>query len=281
MYFKSIFQIIFIALLFSNCTKEKLGSKLMLVEKIQLDSVVNECSGIAFYDKKLWTVNDSGGGNVLYEINEDGRIINKHEIDFAVNKDWENLTTDDEYVYIADIGNNFGDRKDLKIYQLNNDLSLNQEISIVYNDQIDFNNRLEHNFDAESSIIYKGNLWVFTKNHQNDSCNVYTKSLNTNSELFKINTITTNGLVTDAYFEISSQKLYLLIYNYSGNEFICHLDIYQGLESNTLTLLDSFLLPINEQAEALTKIDDNEFLIGTEREGINIGGHLYRIRIED
>ncbi len=267
--------------LFTNCTKEKLGTNFNLIGTTVLDSTINECSGLTVFDNKLWTINDSGAGETLFQINESGTIIKTHNINNALNLDWECLASDNEYLYIGDIGNNFGFRKDLKIYQLNNDLSVNQEFNVAYNDQVDFTNRLSHNFDAEAIVVDQGLLWVFTKNHQNDSCNIYHKILSENSNLNKIGAIQTNGLVTDAYYDSEEDKTYLLMYIIEGSEFTCTLNIYTGLRSNELTLNKSILLPITEQAEAFTKIKSYEFLIGTEREGTNKGGNLYHIRLEE
>jgi hypothetical protein len=267
--------------LITNCTKEKLGTNFNLIGTTVLDSTINECSGLAVFDNKLWTINDSGGGEILFQINESGSIIKTHNINNAINLDWECLASDNEYLYIGDIGNNFGFRQDLKIYQLNNDLSINQEFNVVYNDQFNFSNRLSHNFDAEAMIVDQGKLWVFTKNHQNDSSNIYYKILTEDSNLNKIGEIQTNGLVTDAYYDSVEDQTYLLIYIIDGAKFVCTLNIYSGLSSNELILNKSYLLPITEQAEAFTKVESNEFLIGTEREGINKGGKLYRIRIEE
>ena len=54
----------------------------------------------------------------MYYLSKKGEIKYKRKISSAKNKDWEDITRDDKYIYIADMGNNFNNRKDLKIYKI-------------------------------------------------------------------------------------------------------------------------------------------------------------------
>ena len=64
------------------------------------------------------------GKPALYAINPDGTGLTKHKITGAINRDWEDIAQDSTYFYIADMGNNFGYRKDLTIYIVQHDFSL-------------------------------------------------------------------------------------------------------------------------------------------------------------
>ncbi|MBL6943693.1 MAG: T9SS C-terminal target domain-containing protein, partial [Bacteroidales bacterium] len=78
---------------------------------------IQESSGLAYFNEKLWTINDSGGLPVIYAFDTIvGQIVQRIIVDNAINIDWESLATDDDYIYIGDFGNNLGNRDDLAIY---------------------------------------------------------------------------------------------------------------------------------------------------------------------
>ena len=146
-----------------------------------LNDDVKETSGLANVNGKLYTHNDSGGSNLLYEINAlTGDVIRSITVNGATNVDWEDLANDDTHLYIADIGNNLGSRSDLKIYKiLKSDLDANitvnaETISFSYADQSTFTYApFTTPYDAEALIAYNGQLYVFTKNWENLMSKVY------------------------------------------------------------------------------------------------------------
>jgi hypothetical protein len=90
----------------------------------------------------------------------------------AVNTDWEDLASDNEFIYIADIGNNLNNRKDLRIYRvriselIDYELVKADEMIISYSDQTAFPpTKASQNFDSECLISASGDLWIFTKNN--------------------------------------------------------------------------------------------------------------------
>ena len=87
---------------------------------IPLSTQVNETSGLVYVNGDLWTFNDTESTASLYKINPTtGQVVQTVLISNASNVDWEDITADDEYIYIGDFGNNFnGNRQDLKIYKI-------------------------------------------------------------------------------------------------------------------------------------------------------------------
>ncbi len=146
-----------------------------------LNDDVKETSGLANVNGKIYTHNDSGGSNLLYEINAStGDVIRSITVNGTANVDWEDLACDDTHLYIADIGNNLGSRTDLKIYKiLKSDLDANimvnaEIISFSYADQSTFTyDPFTTPYDAEALITYNGQLYVFTKNWANHTSKVY------------------------------------------------------------------------------------------------------------
>jgi len=120
---------------------------------------------LVYIGNKLITHTDSGGTAELYEINTvTGTVERTVTITNATNVDWEDITYDDTYINIGDIGNNSGVRKDLKTYRIlrsNFETSTSviaEVITYGYNDQprIDTGNPQpnNNNFDAEALIAY-------------------------------------------------------------------------------------------------------------------------------
>ena len=84
-----------------------------------LNDTLNGTSGLILLNGKIITHNDSGILPNLYEIDSlTGLISRTIHVSNAQNVDWEDITADDNYIYIGDFGNNNGTRTDLKIYRI-------------------------------------------------------------------------------------------------------------------------------------------------------------------
>lgn len=138
----------------------------------KLPKFVNESSGMEISGpNRIWTLNDSGGKAALYLCDTTGRLIRTLRIGNAQNKDWEDLTQDDQgNFYIGDFGNNNNRRKDLTIYKIPNPNELEEDvvraevITFSFEDQKAFpppHDQLD--FDCESVIWKDGHLYLFSK----------------------------------------------------------------------------------------------------------------------
>ena len=86
-----------------------------------LPNALDETSGIISLNQGLsfWTINDGGNDPILFEINSKSEILRRVVLKNASNIDWEDLTTDfEQYVYIADCGNNTNRSDKHAIYQI-------------------------------------------------------------------------------------------------------------------------------------------------------------------
>lgn len=142
-----------------------------------LDAVMKETSGLALSDGQLLTHNDRGGDNVLYAIDTiDGSVARKVRITGAVNVDWEDLAMGDSLLFIGDMGNNNGDRTDLRIYTVERgcvvsgaaECPVRDTIRFHFPEQTDFTHGKEHNFDCEAIAYHIGSIYLFTK-HRTDA----------------------------------------------------------------------------------------------------------------
>jgi hypothetical protein len=260
----------------NNPIIEDLNSSNKLTVITLLDDLVNENSGLIFLNNNLITFNDSGGNNSLYEIDiVNGEVIRTVDIINATNYDWEDITTDSEYIYIGDFGNNYGNRQDLLIYKISISDFLNtsdnavsaEQIKFSYSDQTTFqSNPYNSNFDAESIISFNDSLYIFTKNWVDGKSNVYSLPKNAGTYIAsKIDSLDVQGLITAAEYNIISNTVTLLGYN-SVSPFVIELTNFN--DSNfSQGLISKFPLVVPEnssiQTEGLTNIN-NYYYISAE-----------------
>ncbi|WP_304235632.1 hypothetical protein [Jiulongibacter sediminis] len=133
------------------------------IEKLgKLPEIIDESSGLALlHNGNILTHNDDGEP-ALFEIETSGKLISKKIINGTQNTDWEDLTTDPENnIYIGNFGNNFQNRKDLRIFKYNPSNST-ESITFRYADQSQFPAPIK-NFDCEAFFWHNGELHLFTK----------------------------------------------------------------------------------------------------------------------
>ncbi|NQX97144.1 MAG: T9SS C-terminal target domain-containing protein, partial [Flavobacteriales bacterium] len=195
--------------------------------KSGLPTLLEETSGLIYFNGKIITHNDSGGDPKLYEIDTiTGNITRTIEITNAINIDWEDIAQDSNYIYIGDIGNNNGNRTNLKIYRilksdyLNNLTVLADTINFSYNDQVNFTSLPNNNnFDCEAFVIHNDSIILFTKNWVTATVNAYVLPKTIGSHIAKnVSTYNSLGLITGA--DNINNTFYLSGYNNSIIPFI-------------------------------------------------------------
>lgn len=133
-------------------------------ETIRLPKELQEISGIAaLNDSVLAAINDSGNEACLYFLNLKGHIIHKSIIHGATNIDWEDLTIHDSVLYIADVGNNLSDRKDLCVYKV--DVRKGWRKDTLQSDKIEFSYMEQTGFPpAKGSVKFDCEAIYFSDN---------------------------------------------------------------------------------------------------------------------
>lgn len=88
----------------------------------------------------------------------------------ARNRDWEDLASDGEYLYIADLGNNLNKRRDLGFYQVpepglkDSETAEASFIPVYYSDQQAFPPLWgPWPYDCEAAFVFEDKLYVLTK----------------------------------------------------------------------------------------------------------------------
>ena len=193
-----------------------------------LPEELNETSGLLNLDGDIWTHTDNGGETELYQLNiSNGNIIRTVEIHEVNNVDWEDIASDDDYVYIGDFGNNDGSRTNLKVCRISrsdlassNDVDA-EKINFSYSDQSSFEPSFHNtNFDCEALVSYEDKLYLFTKNWINNQTNLYELSKEPGDHVAEyLTSFNVNCLITGADIIPSLNTLLLTGYNESGGTY--------------------------------------------------------------
>jgi len=249
-----------------------------LPSRAALPSEVDETSGLIYTNQQLWTLNDSDNEPLLYRLDPaTGAVQQRVHISNFTNVDWEDLTADEQYLYIGDFGNNAGNRRDLRVLRIPKaaigtaaEATVAAEaISFSYPEQTDFQPTVnQHNFDAEAFFYANNALHIFTKNWANRQTSYYT--VPTTPGIYTAQyraTLNVNGLVTGAALNAAGTEAALLGYTATGQTFVWLLFDFPTnnfLQGNKRRLeLPSALLV--GQVEGLTFVDRYSVLVSNER----------------
>jgi len=246
----------------------KLGAQ-TIVSEAELPISVYETSGLEIINNDLITINDSGNPPNLYYLNEDGEILFRRMFNELKNNDWEDLTADEEFIYIADIGNNFDTRENLRIIKtpINPDNNTFELINFYYPEQDDFSFKQLSSYDAEGLISFADFLLIFTKNRAKKTTEIYRlpkKAGNYKAKL--IGEIDIESIVTAADYS-DETKMLVLTSTFDFNEyFIITIENFDPSKLNN-NKINKLKIPIGKtQVESIKIINKSSFWITSEAE---------------
>ena len=280
-----------VGLILFGCSNKEIDSAEIdsaeIVSKIVLPKIINETSGLEFYNNNFITHNDSGGEPSLYVFNEMGEVIEtiglNENPDFEIeNNDWEDITNDNEYLFVADTGNNFGNRDNLNIIRISKgtDFMVDGIIEISYSDQESFFPRPKHKYDAEAIIVIEDKIALFSKDRENLNTDLYLVDKNQNGSQILTSEVSynVNTLITGGDYDEDRNLLALVSYNSNGNQYLLLFEKFKlnNLENNTFK---KFKIPLEQaQIEAVKIIDEKTFWVTSEDEGIG-SPFMYKIEV--
>jgi hypothetical protein len=164
-------------LLLFICYQTKLVAQTITIQTIAtLPHILGESSGVCFIaPNKLYSMNDSGGLNQIYEMDTLANLLRTITITNATNIDWEDIIHDDyNNIYVGDFGNNLNNRTDQVIYKIPNPSTFSgnsvmaEIIHFSYPDQTQFPPVPSlQNFDMEAMVWLNDSLYLFSKNRTN------------------------------------------------------------------------------------------------------------------
>lgn len=207
---------------------------------VTLPDLVSETSGLAAWNGCLWTHNDNSDTRLYALDTANGAIIDTLLLNNVVNTDWEEISQDDDFLYIGDFGNNLnGNRTDLKIIRISkSSLFANNPvidtINFSYSNQFDFTPAGANNtdFDCEAMIVSADSIYLFTKQWISKGTTVYSlPKIPGTFSAYPVAAYDIGGLITGAT-NLESKKLVVLcgystllqpftwlLYDFSGHRF--------------------------------------------------------------
>ncbi len=239
-----------------------------------LSAQVEETSGLLEVSGRLITHNDSGDGPFLYEVDSiSGSVVRKVYITNAGANDWEDISADNQFIYIGDFGNNNGTRTNLAIYKISrtdflfNDTVSAEVITFNYSEQNSFSSNPFTPFDAEAIVCAGDSIYLFTKDKSSFNSSVYTLPKTPgNYTLTKKAVIPTPGLVTGGCFNGLQNKIVLCGYSINS-VFIYEIQFINGWSlSTSLQMAHAITVSGPQQVEAIERMDVNTYYITSEKD---------------
>tara|TARA_Y100000741_G_scaffold292206_1_gene232412 strand:+ start:372 stop:1133 length:762 start_codon:yes stop_codon:yes gene_type:complete len=253
------------------------------VQDINLSKKLDETSGLEIIGNQLITINDSGNNPILFYLDKNGNIAKERKIECCKNNDWESLAVDDEFIYIADFGNNYDTRKNLSIIKIPIAENINESeiINFSYPEQVKFTTAYSQSqYDAEALISIDDYLIILTKNKLKKITEIYAlPKIAGKYEAKKIGSLNTQSIITGGDYDPNTKLLALtgtLIFN---EYYILKIENFD-LESKKDYKIDMYEIPIGKtQVEAIKIVDSKTFWITSEDESSSSSARLMKIKL--
>ena len=258
-----------------------------IIETVVLPKIINETSGLEILNDVFVTHNDSGGEPSLYFFNLNGEITDSKKLEEKsfweiYNNDWEDITADEDYIYIADTGNNFGTRDNLSIIKVKiADFSVDSKIDIFYSDQESFFPSSKHKYDAEALLIIQDKIALFSKDRESLNTDLYLidKTTKEKQELSSVANFNVNSLITGGDYDSDTGILALVSYSSRGEQYLILFEEF-NIDNTSYNSFKKYSIPIERaQIEAIKIIDNKTFWITSEDEGIG-NPYMYKLKVK-
>lgn len=243
---------------------------------VVLPGTLSESSALLCVGDEFVSFNDSGGAAVLYRFNAAGQI--QHQLELSVkNIDWEAASSDGQFLYLADSGNNAGKRSTVLIYKIPLDWSLlkqpyrPEQLEILLPPDKK-RQPYQHDLDFEALVYQQGALWLISKSWASQQPQLYQLDPTLKQQkLGQALSLQSPGfLVTDASFDANSGHWWLVGYTDPRQAIWAYLS-HSGFQvqiaryDQKLRLLQRKTLPTTGQVEGLCIDQNNQ--IWTSEEG--------------
>lgn len=240
-----------------------------------LDNIISETSGLILWNNSVWTHNDSGGETNIYALDTlDGNITQTVTLPGTYNYDWEEISQDDDFIYIGDFGNNVnGIRNDLKILRISkSSILINtpviDSINFSYSNQTILLAEAANitDFDCEAFIVSSDSIYLFTKQWTSGKTSIYVLPKTPGTYVANLKaTLDVQGLITGAVYLESKKLVALCGYSKTLKPFVYLLydftntDFFSGNKRK-------LVLPLPyHQVEGITTSNGLKFYVSNEK----------------
>jgi hypothetical protein len=193
------------------------------------------------------------------------------------NHDWESITASPEGLWIGDIGNNRGQRKDLQLFflsgdQLKKSAKVNPKTTIsVHYPEADFPQikGKGHNRDSEAIIFVRDNLYLFTKNRLNTDAYLALLSPEVPAQaIAPLDTLKVEMMVTGADYNETTDLLAISGY-YAFKNYLAFIPLFTNQGKQFERLFRYHLRGLDgAQIESVALGEENVIILSTEKTGL-------------
>ncbi len=263
-----------------SCTYKK--KTIHLFNSFLLSIKLVETSGLIHWNNRLWTHNDDTDTNLYALDTLTGNILETYPLPDVVNVDWEEISQDENYLYLGDFGNNAGgNRTNLNIIRIEkNSLLVHKPvidcIKFKYANQTSFEKQKTNttNFDCEAFVVTKDSIYLFTKEWESYKTTLYSlPKLPGDYVAHQSLSFDVQGLVTGATYLASKKRLLFCGYTKRGQPFIYLFYDFEGEHFFSGNKRKIKLNPKFQQIEGISSPDGIHYYITNE--------HLKFLSIDD
>ncbi len=238
-----------------------------------LDSALAESSGLIEWNGYLYTHNDNSDTHI-YQLNKpNGKIVKTIPLPGVKNVDWEEISQDENYIYIGDFGNNAkGNRTDLKIYKVDKSSLLTtpviETINFSYSNQTDFTAKPTNktDFDCEAMMVTSDVILLFTKQWVSNKTSIYKLPNTPGTHVANlITTIDVSGLITGATVKSDFHLIALCGYSKMLRPFIYLIYDYKDTDFDASNKRKINFSPNFHQVEGIATVDGLEYFLINEK----------------
>jgi len=203
-----------------TCTYD--ATTLSPIGSYNLSSNLTETSGLIYWNNQIWTHNDNDDINLYALDTLAGELQSTISLTGTLNQDWEEISQDENYLYVGDFGNNStGNRTNLHILRIekNSVLANSPIIDTIffnYSNQTDFTATSSNNtdFDCEAFIATADSIYLFTKQWVSNKTNIYSLPKSPGNYVANLSaTHDVQGLITGAVYLADQRIIVLSGYN--------------------------------------------------------------------
>jgi hypothetical protein len=249
-----------------------------------ISPLLDEISGMCYYDGDIYALNDGGNGAYIFKLDpETGELKEKYRFRNIRNRDWEELSVYNGYLYIGDFGNNRGKRTDLAIYRVKIDSLQYPEppFALTRMEYLAQGNKKttkkENEWDCEAMTVTGAGIYCFSKNRKDMITRMYHITENTYNYLSPADSFDAGFLVTGAYFYSGGNSLFLCGYN-KKETYLLRFEV--NGEPGFSGEYTRYILPELKATQVESVFVQGEYLyLASEKNSVHQA--IYRIRMAD
>lgn len=237
-----------------------------------------ENSGMIWWNNLIWQHNDGGGEPAIYATDTaSNSILRRVSLKGGFNIDWEDMAQDEQYIYIADVGNNTnGARPKFMIYKIAKSMIVDSPrnltvepelITFRYEDMPEKPEPVAGNstdWDCEAMVAFRDKLYLFTKQWKGNKTIVYELGKEAGMQTArKRDSLDVGGLITGADIHAGSGRLALTGYTKTGQRFLY---LFNGFKGDRFFSGDKRKVWLTgpAQTESVAFINEKILFVGSE-----------------